>query len=254
MHVTSFEISLLVFACVFGGALAGMFLGRCCRRIISATTPRAWSTSRRYALGLVRPGHRPADLLRQGRFRCPEQADPDLAADLILLDRVMRQYGPETDEARELLRRYTALKIALTGRRRTQRTDPARTTRPRSRCSKAFRQAADADPAERGSALAAVARLADRRRARGGSLAAGGGKRGLGPAALSRDAGVMADRPVRQLRPVCPTPCHRCGGAVRVRAFLSAAIFLILEMDRPFDGFITISATPMRSALAHMGA
>ena len=35
---------------------------------------------------------------------------------------------------------------------------------------------------------------------------------------------------------------------------LSAAIFLILEMDRPFDGLITVSATPMRSALAHMGA
>ena len=62
------------------------------------------------------------------------------AADLSLLDRVMRQYGPETGEARELLRRYTALKIALTGWRRTQRTDPAWITRPRSRCSKAFRQ------------------------------------------------------------------------------------------------------------------
>ena len=36
------------------------------------------------------------------------------AADLTLLDRVMLQYGPETSEARELLRRYTALKIALT--------------------------------------------------------------------------------------------------------------------------------------------
>jgi hypothetical protein len=35
---------------------------------------------------------------------------------------------------------------------------------------------------------------------------------------------------------------------------LAAAIFLILEMDRPFDGFITIPETPMRSALAHMGA
>ena len=34
---------------------------------------------------------------------------------------------------------------------------------------------------------------------------------------------------------------------------LSAAIFLILEMDRPFEGFISVSAEPMRTALAHMG-
>ena len=35
---------------------------------------------------------------------------------------------------------------------------------------------------------------------------------------------------------------------------LSAAIFLILEMDRPFEGFIIVSAEPMRTALAHMGS
>ena len=28
MHMTSFQIGLIVFACVFGGALAGMCLGR----------------------------------------------------------------------------------------------------------------------------------------------------------------------------------------------------------------------------------
>ena len=61
------------------------------------------------------------------------------AADLILLDRVMRQYGPETGEARDLLRRYTALKIALTWPEENARADPAWTTRPRSRCWKACR-------------------------------------------------------------------------------------------------------------------
>jgi hypothetical protein len=34
---------------------------------------------------------------------------------------------------------------------------------------------------------------------------------------------------------------------------VSAAIFLILEMDRPFDGLIKVSAEPARNALAHMG-
>ena len=35
---------------------------------------------------------------------------------------------------------------------------------------------------------------------------------------------------------------------------LSAAIFLILEMDRSFEGLIIVSAEPMRTALAHMGS
>jgi hypothetical protein len=35
---------------------------------------------------------------------------------------------------------------------------------------------------------------------------------------------------------------------------LSAAIFLILEMDLPLEGFITGSPEPTQSALAHMGS
>lgn len=32
------------------------------------------------------------------------------------------------------------------------------------------------------------------------------------------------------------------------------AIFLILELDRPFDGLIDISSEPMRNALTHLGS
>jgi hypothetical protein len=38
------------------------------------------------------------------------------------------------------------------------------------------------------------------------------------------------------------------------RAHESAAIFLILEMDRPFEGFIVVFPEPMQTALAHMGS
>jgi hypothetical protein len=34
---------------------------------------------------------------------------------------------------------------------------------------------------------------------------------------------------------------------------VSSAIFLILELDRPFDGTIQISSSPVRSALEHLG-
>ena len=34
---------------------------------------------------------------------------------------------------------------------------------------------------------------------------------------------------------------------------VSGAIFLILELDMPFDGVIHISSAPMRNALEHLG-
>jgi hypothetical protein len=33
----------------------------------------------------------------------------------------------------------------------------------------------------------------------------------------------------------------------------SGAIFLILELDRPFEGMIEISSAPLRNALSHLG-
>ena len=34
---------------------------------------------------------------------------------------------------------------------------------------------------------------------------------------------------------------------------VSGAVFLILELDRPFEGFIAIPSAPLRDALAHLG-
>jgi hypothetical protein len=34
---------------------------------------------------------------------------------------------------------------------------------------------------------------------------------------------------------------------------VSGAIFLILELDRPFEGLIQVSSAPLRQALAHLG-
>jgi hypothetical protein len=39
-----------------------------------------------------------------------------------------------------------------------------------------------------------------------------------------------------------------------VRAFLSSAIFFILELDTPIDGFIYVSSEPLRDALQHIDA
>src|SRR5829696_7537196 len=50
----------------------------------------------------------------KGDFDAKLKLVQKFAADLVLLDRVKRQHGPETGEARDLLRRDTALKITAT--------------------------------------------------------------------------------------------------------------------------------------------
>lgn len=37
-----------------------------------------------------------------------------------------------------------------------------------------------------------------------------------------------------------------------VSLLVSSALFLILELDRPFDGVIQVSSAPMRNALSHL--
>src|SRR5512132_449549 len=113
--MTSFEIGLLVFACVFGGALAGIFLGRLLpphhldaetKSVVNLATGTL-SVLAALVIGLLTS-------FAKDDFDAQTKLIQNSAADLSLLDRVMRQYGPETGETRDLLRRYTALKIALT--------------------------------------------------------------------------------------------------------------------------------------------
>ena len=38
-----------------------------------------------------------------------------------------------------------------------------------------------------------------------------------------------------------------------VSLLVSSALFLILELDRPFDGVIQVSSAPMRNAISNLG-
>ena len=114
MQVTDFGIGLLVLACVFGGALTGMFLGRVLpahhlgddTKSVVTLASGTLSILSALVIGLLIS-------YAKGDFDAQTKVVQKFAADLVLLDRVMLQYGPETGEARDLLRRYTALKIAL---------------------------------------------------------------------------------------------------------------------------------------------
>jgi Protein of unknown function (DUF4239) len=253
VHVTSFEIGLLVLAFVFGGALAGMFLGRLLplhhlgeetKSVVNLATGTL-SVLSALVIGLLTS-------FAKDDFDAQTKLIQNSAADLILLDRVMRQYGPETGEARDLLRRYTALKIALTWPEEN---------------------AADGPRLDNPTALAMLEGLQEKLLT---LTPANEAQRWLQSRALqigvelSEDRWLLAENegsiPPAFLATLVLwltvllagfglfAPRHATvATALFVCALsLSAAIFLILEMDRPFDGFISVSAEPMQAALAHM--
>ena len=256
MPVTSFQIGLLVLACVFCGALAGMSLGRVLpahhlgddtKRVVDLTLGTLSVLSALVIGLLVSYAKDDIDAQTKGVQK--------FAADLVLLDRVMRQFGPETGEARDLLRRYTTLKIALTWPKENAREgprldDPAAVEMLESVQAKlrGLTPQSDAQRWLQSRALQISGELAEERRLLAAENASSVPRPFLATLVfwltiLFIGFGLFAPR-------------HATGvvallvGAVS----LAAAIFLILEMDRPFDGFIMVPDTPMRSALAHMGA
>ena len=189
----------------------------------------------------------------KGDFDAQTKLIQNSAADLILLDRVMRQYGPETGETRDLLRRYVALKIALTWPEENA-ADGSRLDDP---------TALAMLEGVQGKLLTLTPPNEAQRWLQSRALQIAGD--------LAEDRWLLAAENEGSVpRPFLVTlvfwltilftgfglfaPRHATVVVALLvcAASLSAAIFLILEMDRPFEGFITISAEPIQSALAHM--
>jgi hypothetical protein len=257
VHVTSFQIGLVVLACVFGGALTGMFLGWMLPKHHLGDDTKGVVTLASGTLSVL--SALVIGLLisyAKGDFDAQTKVVQKFAADLILLDRVMRQFGPETGEARALLRRYTTLKIALTWPDENAGVEGPRLDDPA-----ALQMLETVQAKLRGLTPKSEAQrwLQSRALQIGGDLAE---ERWL----LAAESASSVPRPFLATLVFWLTILFTGFGLFAPRhatvvvallvcaVSLAAAIFLILEMDRPFDGFIMVSATPMRSALAHMGA
>src|SRR5271167_3996291 len=99
-------ISLIAFACIFGGTLIGMFLrNRLPGHHLSGDTKDVVrlgtgliGTIAALALGLLIASANSTYETQSSQVKL-------LTADIILLDTTLAQYGPETDSLRNLLRR-----------------------------------------------------------------------------------------------------------------------------------------------------
>jgi len=113
--MTPFAIALIVFACMFGGALAGMYLRQ---HLPEHHVSKDSEDAVRLGMGVMATmAALVVGLLLASAKTARDGTERELklfSADVILLDRNLAQYGPETREARDLLRRYTVDKIAAT--------------------------------------------------------------------------------------------------------------------------------------------
>ena len=110
--MSSVAISLVAFACIFGGTLVGMFV----RNILPEYHVNDESKDAvKMGIGMIATMAALVLALliasAKGNFDTMSSELRQAGSRVILLDRVMAQYGPETKEARELLRRTIAAMV-----------------------------------------------------------------------------------------------------------------------------------------------
>jgi hypothetical protein len=245
-------IGAIVFACVFSGAMGGMFL-----RTVVPEQHLTKETEDAVKLGMGMIATLSAlviGLLVASAKSSFDTKDAELrhfAANLILLDRQLVHYGPEASRARDLLRRYTAFKIDSTWPTEASHpVDDRKGWMLLEDVQDEVRALAPRDDAQRwlqaralqiSSDLASTRWLLDVQK--GTSI--------RGPflvilvfwlTVIFTSFGVFAPRHTTMI------------AALFVCALsVAGALFMILEMDRPFGGLVRLPSAPMREALAHLG-
>src|SRR5262245_49682328 len=247
-------VASVIFACVLGGALLAMLIGRALPE--HHLRPES-KEAVKFALALVATlAALVLGLLiaaAKGTYDTQRSAVAQLAADVLLLDRALALYGPETKEAQELLRRGATVTL-----NRLWPEDDA--------------QPANLTPGEAREVLEAfygkVAALTPRNEA----------QRSLRARALEITTNLAQTRlrMFAQRESSIPVPflvvlvfwlvllfagyalLAPRNATVIAALFVcalavSGAVFLILELDRPFEGVMRVSSTPLRDAISQIG-
>jgi hypothetical protein len=249
--VTSSVIAVVVFVAMFGGALFGMFLRP---RLPEQHLAKDTEDAVRLGLGVIATMTAlVVGLLLASAKTARDGTERELklfAADLVLLDRNLAQYGPETAAARELLRRYTVHKIAAMWPNEAAGVvvDPAG-WRLLEEVQEKVRTLTPATASQRfvqPRALQISGEVAQTRWLLNEQV-------GSVPvpfllvvaswlAIIFTSCGVFAPR-----NHVVITVLFFCALSI------AGALFLILDMAQPFQGFVRVSSISLRNALAMLG-
>jgi hypothetical protein len=250
--MSPFAISSIVFLCIFGGAVAGTFLrGPLPPPHLSADSKE----SVKLGMGLVAT----MSALVLGLLVSSAKSSYDtksaeltaMSAQIILLDRVLAHYGPETQKARDVLRGGVVDNL--------DRVWP----QERSRTSEAVAPSSGAEVLLDN--LQALSPRDDTQRSlksQALSMTIGLGQTNW---LLFQQGTTSVSKPMLVILVFWLTAIFISFGLFAPRnatviaalfvsgMSVSGAILLILEMYAPFGGLIEISSAPLRSALTHLG-
>ncbi|MGD0970383.1 MAG: hypothetical protein ABSA04_03125 [Desulfobaccales bacterium] len=248
-------ISLIAFACIFGGTLLGMFL-----RTILPGHHVSDDSKGAVMLGTGMIATMAALVLAlliasaKGNYDTMSSELRQASSRVILLDRVMAHYGPETNEARDLLRRSIASTIKRIWPEDNIEQAVAESTEGRvniETIQDKLRQLSPRNDAQRwlqSRALEISSEIAEGRWLLIEQL----GQRTLPMpffvlmvfwlTIIFASFGLFSPRNATVI-------------TVLLICALSAAgsLFLIIELDTPYQGLIKVSSAPLRNALAHLG-
>ena len=196
--MSAIGIGLIVLVCVFGGSILGMFLHTILpEQHLSADSKDVI----KLGMGLIATMSALVLALltnsAKGSFDTQRNELTQMSASIILLDRVLAHYGPETKDARDLLKGTVANMI--------NRMWPDEGSWPAvgaGRGRSLLRQDSGTLTAERCSASASGPGGEDQRRYRPGAMAALRAGRPLNSDAVSRAANFLGHRHFSQLRPL----------------------------------------------------
>ena len=248
-------MSVIVFACILGGTVLGMFLRKKLpehhlagdtKDVVRLGTGLI-GTIAALVLGLVIAS-------ANGTYQTQSSQVQQLTANIVLLDRTLAQYGPEADSARNLLRRAVASMADRIWRENGSDTGKA--------------EPFDASTAAL-SFYDEILKLSPRNEAQRSLQArAIATANGLAQTRLLLFANAGATIPMPFLVVLiswlaiiftsfslfaesnATTVIALCIFALSA----SAAIFLILELSQPFTGLMAISSEPLRNALAPLSS
>ena len=253
--MSPFAISLIILAIIFGGALLGMFLRSLLpEHHLSAESKDVMkmgngvvATMAALVLGLLVSS-------AKGTFDTMNSGLKQTATKIFLLDRTLAQYGPETGEARDMLRHRLAITV--------QRVWPdknneialekvGQTGQGLEDLEKKIRQLSPKNDEQRGLQAKAQQIAGDIEEARL-NLVLTVGQSSIPPPFLIVlicwlviiffNFGIFTSRNTSVVAVLFVS-------AVSV----ASSLFLILELDQPYAGLIKISSSPLLNALAHLG-
>lgn len=252
--MTSATIGVISTACIFGGALIGLGLQRFLpKHHLSKESQDAVklgagviATVTALVLGLLVSS-------AKSSFDAMSTRITQTSATIIIFDRVLADYGPETKNVREHLRRSTELTMnKLWPEERTTATAVAAIERGGEieALRGELRQLAPQNDDQRQLLAQARQLLSDVSASRWMLIEEAQNELPitflvvlvLWLTILFLSFGLFAPRNATVVTALLICACT-----------MSAAIFLILEMNRPLDGFIKVSSAPMRKALEYVG-